>query len=97
MAKRSPKDQSKHDKAVEASARYYKQQGYKVQADLHGHDQPKTINNRRPDVRATKGGKEVIVEVETPDSLSADKAQHSAFQKYAEGKSNTKFRKKVTK
>jgi hypothetical protein len=97
MAKRTRKDQSKHDAGVQASVNYYRRQGYNVEADLPGHDRPGTINGRRPDIRATKGRREVIVEVETPESKDTDSAQQNAFRRYADGKRNVRFRTKTTK
>lgn len=97
MAKRTRQNQSKHDAAVKSSADYYRRQGYKVQADIAGYDQPKTLNGRRPDVIAQKGKKEVVLEVETPSSDKSDRAQHRAFKKYADANKNARFRKKVTR
>jgi len=36
MARRSPRQQGKHDKGVKATADYYSAQSYKVEADIEG-------------------------------------------------------------
>ena len=95
MANRSPRQQGKHDKGVKAAADYYLKQGYKVEADIKNFDQPKSINRRRPDVVAKKGRKTIIVEVETKDSIDADKAQQKVFKNYADSHKNVKFRTKI--
>ena len=96
---RSKHSQSKHDAEVRRTAKKYKEQGYKVEADVSGFDQPSTIGGFRPDVVAKKGNKRVIVEVETPDSVDSarDQKQQKAFSQTAERSSNTKFTRKVTK
>lgn len=91
------KKQTKHNKAVESSAEYYKKNGYKVKADISGYKRPEIINKRRPDVIACKKKKTVIVEVETPDTLVKDKKQREAFKKHADEDKNTCFRCKLTK
>lgn len=95
MAKRSPRQQGKHDIGVKKTADYYLTQGYKVKADIKGFDQPESINKRRPDVVAKKNGKTVVVEVETKDSIKTDEAQQKVFQDYADSHKNVKFRTKV--
>ena len=92
MAKRTPRQQSKHDKAVKKTADYYKGLGYNVQADIKNYDQPDTINKRRPDVIAKKGKETVVVEVETNDSIKTDQKQIETFKEYADDHKNTKFR-----
>lgn len=96
MANRTPRQQTKHDRAVEKTAEYYEKRGYKVQADITGYNKPDTINGRRPDVIAKKRGEQtVIVEVETKDSLEADTAQREKFQAYADAHDNVRFRNKT--
>ena len=91
MARRTPQQQSKHDRGVEALAKYYESQGYTVLADIHGYEQPKTLEGRRPDVIATGNGEKVIVEVETRDSLDTDKSQRETFKEYADSHKNIRF------
>ena len=97
MAKRTPKQQTKHDNIVKETAQYYKSQDYKVEADIKGFNSPSTINGRRPDVVAKKAGRMVIVEVETRDSLIKDKSQQKVFQNYAEKHKNVRFLTKIAK
>jgi len=86
---------SKHDKSVLRSANWYKNEGYKVKADVKGYNQPKEIKGFIPDVIAKKGKKEVILEIERPRSNEKDKEQQEAFKEYAEMKSNRQFKKKI--
>ena len=96
-AKRSKQQKSKHDKALQSSANYYQNQGYKVDAALKGYNQPKTINGKRPDLIAKKQGKEIILEVETKKTIQADRRQQQIFKNYANKSKNRQFRLKQTK
>jgi hypothetical protein len=91
MAKRSPRQQSKHDKGVQTSAEYYEQQGYEVKADLPDYPRPPIMGGRRPDLVATKRKETVLEEVETRDSFEKDKDQRAAFKEYADARKNTRF------
>ena len=91
------KPKTKHNKAVEKSAEYYKKNGYQVKADISGYKRPEIINKRRPDVIASKKNKTVIVEVETPDTMVKDKKQREAFKEHADRDDRTCFRCKLTK
>ncbi len=95
MAKRTKTGQTKHDNAVRGIADYYEQQGYRVDADIPSFDKPKKIGKFIPDVIATKGKVEKIIEVETKDSDKKDVLQHQAFLEYVENKSGRSFRKKI--
>lgn len=95
MAKRSPQQQTKHDKGVQSTAKYYESQGYKVEADISGFNAPSTLNSRRPDVIAKKGSKKVIIEVETKDSAEKDRAQQEVFERYADSHKGVRFIKKI--
>lgn len=95
MAKRTPRQQSKHDKGVQKSAEYYEEQGYNVQADIPGYDKPRTIGGRRPDVIARNQHETVIVEVETKDSLEKDRDQQETFKEYADEHENVRFRRRT--
>jgi len=89
------KKQIRHDKAVLKSALWYKNHGFKVQADLPDWKKPKTIKGFIPDLIAKRSKKETILEVETRDTLKRDKKQHEAFIKYTKMKPTRKFRKKI--
>lgn len=95
---RNKRSQSKHDTEVRKIAKQLKRQGYTVEADISGFDQPSTIGGFRPDVVGKKGKKRIIVEVETPDSVDSarDLKQQKAFAQAAKRSSNTKFTRKVT-
>ena len=93
--KRTKSQQSKHDSRVRKIAGGYKSQGWRVQADISGYSKPKTIFNRRPDVIATKGVRERIVEVETRSSMKSDVAQRKAFKRFASLNKKRKFRTSV--
>jgi ribosomal protein S6E (S10) len=90
--KRTKSQQSKHDSRVSRIAGGYKSQGWKVQADVSGYSKPRTIFNKRPDVRATKGTRERIVEVETKSSMKTDVVQRNAFKRFAGLNNKRKFR-----
>lgn len=93
--KRSPRQQTKHDKEVKRISDYYKNLGFKVKADIKGEEKPNTIKNKRPDVFAKKGKEEIIVEVETKDSDDIDQKQQEIFQEHAKKSKNRRFRKSV--
>lgn len=95
--KRRNRSQSRHDNFVSNSARGYKSLGYTVRADVKGFKSPSTIGGRIPDVVATKGSNKIVVEVETPASMKADKAQRNVFRKYANARKNVSFRTRVAR
>ena len=95
MSKRGKGGKSRHDKSVSKSAEWYENQGYKVKADIEGWDKPKTIGGYRPDLIAKKGKKEVILEVETPQTVKKDYKQWQAFKEYADRKKQRKAKKKI--
>lgn len=95
MVKRIPKQQSKHDSRVRRIAGGYISQGWRVQADVPGYSKPRTIFNKRPDVRATKGARERIVEVETRNSMKTDASQRDTFRRFASLNKKRKFRNSV--
>jgi len=93
--KRTKSKQSKHDSRVRKIAGGYKSQGWRVQADISGYSKPKTIFNRRPDVIATKGARERIIEVETRNSLKSDVPQRNTFKRFVSLNKKRKFRTSV--
>jgi len=84
---RSPAKQAKHDQDVRRIADDYKLIGYAVQAEASGYPLPDLIGGYRPDVRVKLEliGFEVVIEVETPDSIDTDhaKQQDAAFSNWA--------------
>ena len=96
---RGQSSQSKHDRKVQQIARDYKARGYNVSADAAGYPQPPTIGGYIPDVVATKGGHQTIVEVETPDSVNSprDIAQQGAYLRDARRSERRHYKRIVTK
>ena len=96
---RSAKPLSTHDRKVREIARTLEKQGYKVRADVRGRQKPRPIGSKQlvPDIEATRPGRRLIVEVETPASLARDKEQLKTFARHAGQKANTAFRLVVTR
>lgn len=82
--RRPPEEQSRHDEAVRRSAAQYEARGYRVKADVLGFDRPDPIRGRRPDLIAQKGREKKVVEVETPSTLEADRAQQETLRRGAQ-------------
>jgi len=95
MSVRLAEAQTKHDNKVKEIADSYHSTGYEVYADhVQGrYGKPLERNGHIPDVVAKKvdGNKklteEIIVEVETKDSVDSEEAvaQRNAFEAYARG------------
>lgn len=100
MADRTTSNQTKHDKEVKRIADDYKDKEYTVQADLKDYPLPELIGGYCPDVRAQlkNVGYEVVVEVETTDSVDSDhaKKQDAAFKKWqSQDPSNRTYRRTI--
>jgi len=93
MAKRTKKKQSQHDSRVKKIAKNLERDGWNVQADILGFNQPDPIgkNNLIPDITAQKKGAKRIIEVETPETINKDKKQHETFRRSASKQKRTKF------
>ena len=50
-------------------------------ADVPGFDRPDLIRGRRPDLIVQKGREKKVVEVETPSTLEADRAQQETLRR----------------
>ena len=87
-----------HDKRVMREVRRLERAGWKVKADLPGHERPAAIGrkNRIPDIEATKPGTRKLIEVETPESLASDSKQQSTFRRSAAQRNRTTFELFVT-
>jgi hypothetical protein len=98
MTSRSKHSQSKHDKKVESLAKHLENQGFSVQADIHGYDKPTTFGGMRPDVIGRKGKERRIYEVETPDSVDTprDQKQQEEFKEVADRNKKTTFKRFTT-
>jgi len=91
MARRLLTQQSKHDSLVRRFASYYRALGYTVYADILGYVTPWLIYGRRPDVIAHKSRTIVVIEVETPETLTQHQMQIAAFRRYANNYINVHF------
>jgi len=94
MAKRSSSQQTKHDRKVKQIAKQLERDDWNVQADLPGYDRPDPIGKDKhiPDLVATKAGATRIYEIETPETMEADKKQHEAFRRSAAQRKRTSFK-----
>ena len=94
---REKTSQATHDKKVRQIAKELRNKGYKVKADISGFDTPDGIGKSRhvPDIHATRGSKEKIVEVDTPGTENPD--QLSTFQRSAANRKNADFEHVITK
>ena len=100
MAKRTGHEQSTHDRKVRELARELRKKDHEVKVDgVRGYKRPEPIGRmrRRPDIEAKKGSSRLIIEVETPKSLIADREQLKTFTRHAAQKKGTKFHVVVTK
>ena len=82
---RSAKNQSKHDALVEIIANTMLNDCWEVAAALKGWPNwPPNLNGSEPDVYGWKDGYELVVEVETPDSMNTMEAliQKAAFEQW---------------
>lgn len=86
-----------HNRKVRQKSNELKNQGWKVDADLNGFNQPDPIGqgNYIPDIFATKGKRTKIIEVDTPGSI--DKQQLEAFRRSATHRKNADFEHIITK
>lgn len=86
-----------HDRKVRQKANELRNQGWKVDADLNGFEQPDPIGQGSyiPDVFATKDKRTKIIEVDTPNSIN--KQQLEAFKRSAVRKKNADFEHIITK
>lgn len=75
----------KHDRKVRELANSLRRQGWSVEADVPGFEQPNGIgrDGRVPDIFASKRGAERIIEVETDRTLKTDTDQHATFRRSA--------------
>lgn len=94
MAKRSASRQSEHDAKVKSIARRHERNGWRVRADVPGYSTPDSVGNRRPripDVVAQKRGATRIFEVETEETVDADRKQHATFRRSTSQRTRTTF------
>ena len=65
---------SAHNKKVLGLAKRYKSYGWKVKAAVKGFKHPRKIRNRIPDLTASKGRKQRIIEMNRVFALRQNKA-----------------------
>ncbi len=96
-SERTPTSQSKHDQEVKRLAIKYQNEGYKVEADLKGFQRPEMVGGFIPDIKVKKGGQEIIIEVETFDSVdsTSDLLQKDAFQNWSRQYKKRHFKRKI--
>jgi len=94
---RKKSSQGTHDRKVRQIANELRNKGYKVQADVSGFDTPNGIgkSGHIPDIYATRGSKEKIVEVDTPGTENSD--QLFTFRRSAAHRDNADFEHVITK
>lgn len=97
MVKRTKTGQKKHDSEVLKWARQKEKEGFDVKADLPKWKKPPKIGGEIPDGYAQKGKEKKIFEVETPNTLKADKKQRRKFRRWAKQSENKTFYTKVIK
>lgn len=93
--KRSKTGQQVHDQAVRGWAKKMEARGYDVKADLPNMEKPKSIKGKIPGAVATKGKEQKALEVETKDTLEADKEQRQAFRNWSNQSPNRTFHTKT--
>ncbi|MBI2669533.1 MAG: hypothetical protein HYX20_00050 [Candidatus Yanofskybacteria bacterium] len=95
---RTKENQQKHDSGVATWAVSYVKGGWSnVLSDLPGNVKPPKINGHIPDIYASHGNAERVVEIETQDSVNSEHARQQvvAFQAWARMGQNRKFEVKV--
>lgn len=95
---RNSRESMKHRKVIRRIAFAYDREGYEVEADhIKEFETPETCVVMRPDIRARKDGKEIIVEVESENSLGSrrDKMQRHEFSDWAKKGKNRDFRRET--
>lgn len=91
---RTKEGQEKHDKGVAQNALAVVKAGYRVvYADLPGYSKPPLVGSYVPDVYGKKGFTEIIIEVETADTINTPhtKLQLATFRAWASKSVNRRF------
>lgn len=94
---RLKENQEKHDMGVAHYANLLSKKGFIVFADLPGMAKPKQIGDYIPDIYAIGVNEEIVIEVETVDSVSSTHAigQNLAFDVWATMGNNRKYAQKI--
>jgi hypothetical protein len=95
----NPTSQTEHDNTLLRMLREYKEQTYKVYADIEGYPKPPIIGGHRPDAVVVKGKHRIIVEVETLDSLKIPYTamRDAAFKRACRRNSTTNYRRVIAR
>lgn len=96
MTSRGKIGQAKHDNKVASELEKLKDLGYKVKADLPGRTRPPKVGGVIPDIYARRGNKVLVEEIETKNTLKADKPQQEKLKKGTE-KLGGDFKVKIAK
>lgn len=89
MAVRGKVGQVKHDKKVQQRLEKYREEGFRVKADLPGRARPPKIGGRIPDLVAKKGKKLIVEEIETKSTVTSDREQQNRLRKGSKDKGGT--------
>lgn len=95
---RDSRESAKHREIIKEIASAYERAGYQVKAGhVKGFENPEACNVLKPDIRAEKGGEEVIVEVETQSSIGTrrDRMQREEFSEWAKKSVDRDFRREI--
>jgi len=92
-------ESKKHKSVIKRIALAFERDGFNVKADhISEFSTPETCIVMRPDIKAKKNDKEIIVEVETRNSIGSrrDKMQRREFGEWAKEEPNRDFRRETT-
>jgi hypothetical protein len=94
---RLKENQEQHDMGVVYYVNFLSKKGFLVYADLPSMIKPKQIGDYIPDIYATNGNEEIIIEVETMDSVSSSHArgQNLTFGVWSTMGRNRKYEQKI--
>lgn len=97
MYTRLKENQEQHDMGVAYYANLLSNKEFLIYADLPGMIKPGKIGDYVPDIYATNGNEEIIIEVETMDSVDSSHAmgQNLAFSIWATMDRNRKYEQKI--
>lgn len=95
---RNSRESKRHRKVIRQIAFAYDRESYEVKADhIKEFETPEKCVLMRPDIRASKKDEEIIVEVESKNSLGSrrDKMQRLEFSEWAKEDENRDFRRET--
>lgn len=89
--------QSAEERKIASLARQYRNEGYKVYAQLKGYSKPELFGDYQPDLVVTKRGETIIIEVETSSTAKERKRAIEEFAKRAAEAEGVRFDLVITK